>query len=40
MMQSRKILLRMHVLFVYWNTKNFSGKFINLAFEKFAEHLE
>ena len=27
MMQTRKILSRIHVLFVYWKTQNFSGKY-------------
>ena len=37
-MQTRKILLRLHILFVYWKTQNFSGKYNILPFEKCAEH--
>ena len=37
-MQTRNILLCIHVLFVYWKTQNFSGKYIILPFEKCAEH--
>ena len=37
-MQTRKILLWIHVLFVYWKTQNFSGKYNILPFEKCAEH--
>ena len=33
-MQTRKRLLQIHVLFVYWNTQNFSGKSNFLPFEK------
>ena len=40
MMQSRTILLLIHVLFVYWKTQNFSGKYNILPLEKCAEHLE
>ena len=40
MMQTRKILLRIHVLFVYWKTQNFRGKYNVLPFEKCAEHFE
>ena len=36
-MQTRKILLGIHVLFVYWKTQNFSGKYNILPFEKYAE---
>ena len=36
--QKRKILLCLHVLFVYWKTQNFSRKYIILPFEKCAEH--
>ena len=32
-MQTRKILLLIHVLFVYSKTQNFSGKYIILPFE-------
>ena len=37
-MQTRKILLWIHVLFVYWKTQNFSRKYNILPFEKCAEH--
>ena len=37
-MQTREILLRIHVLFVYWKTQNFSGKYNILPFEIWAEH--
>ena len=37
-LQTRKILLCIHVLFVYWKTQNFSGKYNFLPFEKCAEH--
>ena len=39
MMQTRKILLCIHVLFVYWKEQHFSGKYNILHFEKFGEHL-
>ena len=38
MMQTRSILLRKHVLFVYWKTQNFSGKYNILPIEMFTEH--
>ena len=38
MLQTRKILLLLHVLFVYWKTQNFSGKNKFLSLEKCAEH--
>ena len=37
-MQTRQLLLRIHVLFVYWKTQNYSGKYNILPFEKCAEH--
>ena len=37
-MQTRKILVWIHVLFVYWKMQNFSRKCIILPFEKCAEH--
>ena len=37
-MQTRNILLGIHVLFVYWKTQNFSGKYNTLPFEKSADH--
>ena len=37
-MRTRTISLGIHVLFVYWKTQNFSEKFLNLPFEKCAEH--
>ena len=37
-MRTRKILLWIHVLFVYWKTQNFSWKYNILPFEKCAEH--
>ena len=37
-MQTRKLLLWIHVLFVYGKTQNFSGKYNILPFEKCAEH--
>ena len=37
-MQTRYISLRTHVLFVYWKTQNFSGKYNILPFEKCADH--
>ena len=37
-MQTRKILLGIHVLFVNWKTQNFRGKYNILPFEKCAEH--
>ena len=37
-MQTRKIVLWIHVLFVYWKTQNLSGKYIILPFEKCDEH--
>ena len=37
-MLTRKIIIWIHVLFVYWITQNFSGKFNILPFEKCAEH--
>ena len=38
-MQTRKKALRIHVLFEYWKTQNFSrGKFIFYHFEKCADH--
>ena len=37
-MHTRKILLRIYVLFVYWKTQNFSVKYNILPFEKCAEH--
>ena len=40
MMQTRKILLCIHVLFVYWKMHNYSGKNNILPSEKCAEHLE
>ena len=36
--QTRKILLRIHVLFVYWKTQTFSKKYNFLPFEKCAKH--
>ena len=36
--QTRKILFWIHVLFVYWKTQNFSRKNVILPFEKCAEH--
>ena len=39
-MQKQKILLRIHVLSVYWKTQTFSGKYNFLPFEKCAEHLQ
>ena len=36
MMQTEKILLSIHVLFVYWKTQNFSGKYNFLPLEKCA----
>ena len=38
LMQTRQILLLIHVLFVYWKTQNFRGKYNILPFEKCAEH--
>ena len=38
MMQTRKILLWIHVLNVYWKMQNFSGKYNFLPFEKCAEY--
>ena len=40
MMQTLKILLRIHVLFVYWKTQNFSGKYNFLSLEKCAKILK
>ena len=37
-MQTRKILLSIHALFVHWKTQNFSGKCNILPFEKCPEH--
>ena len=39
-MQTRKILLWVHVLFVYWKTQSFNGKYNILSFEKCVEHLQ
>ena len=39
-MQTRKIVFRIHVFFVYVKTQNFSGKYNILPFEKWAEHLQ
>ena len=39
-MLTQKIMLLIHVLFVYWKTQNFSGKFKFLPFEECAEHLQ
>ena len=39
-MLTQKIILLIHVLFVYWKTQNFSGKFKILSFEECAEHLQ
>ena len=38
MMQTRKILLWIHFLFVYWKTQNFSGRYNFLPLEKCAKH--
>ena len=35
---TKKMLLWIHALFVYWKTQNFSGKYKILTFEKCAEH--
>ena len=35
---TQKVLLGIHLLFVYWKTQNFSGKYNILPFEKCAEH--
>ena len=37
-LQTRKISLWIHVLFIYWKTQNFSGKYNILPFKKYAEH--
>ena len=37
-MQTQKLLLGIHVLFVYWKTQNFRGKNNILPFEKCEEN--
>ena len=38
MMHKRKILLRIHALFVYWKKQNFNGICYFLPFEKCTKH--
>ena len=37
-MQTQNILLRIHVLFVYWKAQKLIGKYNILPFKKCAEH--